>query len=310
MEINYSSKREKFIYDFLIKEGIRVIQNDRNTLSDVGGYELDLYLPDYKIAFEFNGYLFHCSGTKTRHGFGGKPKYYHKLKTEICLKKGIRLYHIWESCSDELTLSIVRAKLGLCEKVYARKCKIEVLDKSNEKEFFDKNHVDGFTKSLKCYALIFNGEIVCALSLRRNFSNQMEIARFASKLNTEVIGGYSKLLKTIKESLSKENITELVSYCNRDLSPDPFNNFYFNHGFKFEKECSLIMNYYSINFTEVNGVVYKPYTLVSRFNLRKQILINELGERYTTGMNELECAELLEFRPVYNSGNFKYKMKI
>lgn len=307
IEIKYSSKREEFVAEFLVENGIKVVRNDRNILSDKGGYELDLYLPTYKVAFEFNGYLFHCAGSKTKYGYGGKSKYYHKLKTELCLQKGIKLYHIWEDCSDELCLSIVKAKLGLCERIYARKCEVKILSKEEEKEFFENNHVDGFTKSLKCYALTNNGIVVCALSLRNNFSNQMEIARFASKINVEVVGGYSRLLKQVKGLLKSENIKELVTYCNRDLSPDPNNNFYSNSGFEFVKECSLIMNYYSVDYVEVNNKSYKPYQLISRFNLRKQVLIEELGSRYKEGMSELECVELLGFRPVYNSGNFKYK---
>lgn len=305
---NFSSTREKFISEFLSSEGIKVIRNDRNILSDCGGYEIDLYLPDYKVAFEFNGYLFHCSGSKTEYGYGGKPKYYHQLKTELCLQKGIKLYHIWEDCSDELCLSIVKVKLGLCERIYARKCLISSVSKEIEREFLNNNHCDGYTQSVKNWALSLEGEIVCVLSLRRSFTGYYEIARFATKAGYEVVGGYSRLLNQLKEYLKSIGVKELITYCNRDLSPDSKNNFYSNNGFLFEGESSLIMNYYSIRATDVCGRHYKAHEVVSRFSLRKQVLIEELGDRYKENMNELECAELLGFRPVYNSGNFKYRI--
>lgn len=307
---NFSSRREQDVYQFLIDRGIKVIKNDRNILSDCGNYEIDLYLPNHQIAFEFNGYLFHCSGSKTEYGYGGKPKYYHQLKTELCLQKGIKLYHIWEDCSDELCLSIVKAKLGLCKRVYARKCEISLVSKEIEKEFFNRNHCDGYTSSIRNWALFHKGELMCLISLRRSFTGCYEIARFATKTGYEVVGGYSRLLKQLKVYLKGMGVKELITYCNRDLSPDSKDNFYSNNGFIFEGESSLIMNYYSIRTTDVCGKHYKAHELVSRFNLRKQVLIEELGDRYKENMNELECAELLGFRPVYNSGNFKYRIKL
>ena len=307
---NFTSNREKVVYQYLISEGIRVIKNDRNLLSDSGNYELDLYLPDHKVAFEFNGYLYHCSGSKTEYGYGGKSKYYHRDKTEACLSKGVRLYHIWEDCSDILCISLVKAKLGLCDRVYARKCDVVKLKRDEEKSFFSLNHVAGYTQSSRCFALKLNGEVKCALSLRRNFNHEYEIARFATQVNIEVVGGYSRLLSCVKRFLIENGITKLVSYCDRDLSPDRNNNFYANHGFKFVSESSLIMKYYSLRSTEVNGRHYKTHQIVDRFSLRKQILVKELGDKYKEGMTEQECAELLGFRPVYNSGNFKYRIHL
>jgi len=87
-----SSKAENEIYDF-IKNDLRVkniLQNDRKLLDN--GKELDLYLPDHRIAIEYNGLLWHSEF------FGNKNKDYHLEKTDICLSKGIRLIQIF---SDE-----------------------------------------------------------------------------------------------------------------------------------------------------------------------------------------------------------------
>ena len=52
--------------------------------------ELDIYIPELKLAFEFNGTYFHSIE------FGQKGEFYHIEKTKKCEEKGIRLIHIWE----------------------------------------------------------------------------------------------------------------------------------------------------------------------------------------------------------------------
>ena len=52
-------------------------------------YELDIYLPELSLAFEFNGIYWHSQKFK--------PKYYHQDKTIKCYKNGIQLIHIWEN---------------------------------------------------------------------------------------------------------------------------------------------------------------------------------------------------------------------
>lgn len=51
-------------------------------------YELDIYIPELKLGIEFNGDYYHT----TKH----VDKNYHKMKSDLCDKKGIRLLHIWE----------------------------------------------------------------------------------------------------------------------------------------------------------------------------------------------------------------------
>lgn len=60
--------------------------NDRTVISPM---ELDIYLPDLKLAFEFNGVKWHSHGHL-------KDSEYHLRKTMACRNKGIRLIHIWE----------------------------------------------------------------------------------------------------------------------------------------------------------------------------------------------------------------------
>lgn len=80
------SKKEKELLDFIkeIYKG-KIITSDR---TEIFPKELDIYLPELKIAFEFNGTYWH-SDKKIE-------KTYHFNKTINCEEKGIKLFHIFE----------------------------------------------------------------------------------------------------------------------------------------------------------------------------------------------------------------------
>ena len=82
------SKEEKELVDYIksIYEG-KVLENTRSILKDKS--ELDIYLPDLKIAIEFNGIYWHS--------IEHKDKYYHQNKSLACYQQGIRLAHVFES---------------------------------------------------------------------------------------------------------------------------------------------------------------------------------------------------------------------
>jgi hypothetical protein len=85
-KLNNFSKTEKEIVAFIKSLNINVIENDRTILN---GLEIDIYLPDYNLAIEYNGLYWHDKDHK--------DKWYHQRKVELCFRKGIRLLHLWES---------------------------------------------------------------------------------------------------------------------------------------------------------------------------------------------------------------------
>ena len=258
--------------------------------------EIDIYIPEKNIAFELNGYRWHCSLYK--------EKNYHKYKTEQCLAKGVKLYHIWSDTSDELCKSIIDAKLGYLKKVSARKCSLGM----STTAFMEENHIDGNCRAVKRWSLYYNATEVCQLSVR-NHKEGIEIARFASKIGYEVIGGYNKLLKICKQWALENGYKKIITYCNRDISPDPKNNFYANNGFTFVKECSLILKYTNFAPVELNEVLYKSNSVISRQRCQKHILMKTLNID-SSDLSEAELAKQLSLYQVYNSGNFKYEFSL
>ena len=83
--LEYSSE-EKELRDYIsFIYNKEIIKDDYSVLKD---REIDIYLPELKIGFEFNGIYWHSQKFK--------DKNYHLNKTKDALKNGIILYHIWE----------------------------------------------------------------------------------------------------------------------------------------------------------------------------------------------------------------------
>ena len=90
--LKYSSKTELELVDFCHQFFNNLIQNDRKLIFP---YELDIVIPERKLAIEFNGLFWHQL-TNRKSG-------YHLMKTEMCEKIGYRLIHIWEDEWNEET---------------------------------------------------------------------------------------------------------------------------------------------------------------------------------------------------------------
>ena len=96
---------------------------------------------------------------------------------------------------SKIIFSIIQNKIGKTNRIYARKCTILELNRDVRKEFFNNNHLMGKGRG-KCYALVYEDKIVCALQFT-NRSGLVDVSRFCNALNTTVVGGYSRLIKHI-----------------------------------------------------------------------------------------------------------------
>ncbi len=80
-----SSKTEKELTSFCKKYFPDLKENNYDITSP---YEVDILIPDIKLAIEFNGLYWHSVKIK--------PTGYHLMKTNLCNQAGYRLIHIWE----------------------------------------------------------------------------------------------------------------------------------------------------------------------------------------------------------------------
>jgi len=271
--------------------GIEILKNTRSIIQPL---ELDVYLPDIKLAFEFNGLYWHNELNKENN--------YHLKKTEECEKQGIQLIHIYEDdwiYKQDIVKSIILNKLGkISNKIYARKCEVkEITDNKLIKNFLENNHIQGFVGSKVKIGLHYNNELISlmtfgnrrvAMGKKSTKENEYELLRFCNKLNMNVIGGASKLLKHF---IKNYNPSEINTYADRSISQG---NLYKQLGFEFKGKTQP--NYYYII----------DNARKHRFNYRKNLLVNQGFD-----LNKTEHHIMLErniFR-IYDSGNLRFTWK-
>lgn len=225
------SKSETEIYEFccnlLGKDNVR--QRVRNLLSD--NKELDIFIPLKKIAIEYDGLIWHSEKF-------GRDKNYHLMKTNECKDNGISLIHIFE---DEWLQhsNIVKSKLkNILEKIenriFARNCIVKNVSSKQAIQFLNENHIEGRCKAKYHYGLYYDNELVSLMTFghtrqqrkyNSDYNNTYELLRFCNKLNTNIIGGASKLFKHF---INEVKPNEIITYADKRW---PVGNFYEKLGF-------------------------------------------------------------------------------
>ena len=288
--VNRFSNFEIVYKEFLKGIGVRIICN-KKILPE---YELDIYCPDFKMGFEFNGAYWHSIEKKGRS--------YHADKTKSFLKEGIKIYHFWDYQNEDIIKSVIKTRLNLSPvKYFARKLSCRKLTQVEAKEFFEKNHLDGYAQSTIKIGLFDSNEILVSAMTARHQKHAWELCRFANKLECTVCGGFSKLLKAlIKEIKSIDpNASVLISYCNRDISPDFKDTVYYKNSFSFEGDTGSILKYY----------IKKTESVENRQFFQKHKL-SKILKKYNENLTADENLIQNNIFPIRNSGNWKFSYNL
>lgn len=208
------SNGEKEINTFLLLNGIKTITS---SMSIIKPNQLDIFIPKHNLAIEYNGLYWH---NETR-----IPNDYHLNKINVCQKQGIRLIHIFEDewlNKQEIVKSRLLNILGFTQnKIYGRKTEIKDISNDDARQFLDNNHLQGFTNSTIRLGLFYNNELVSVMLFNKPrlgigvSYNGYELTRFASRLNTTIIGGADKLLNYFVNNYKPKQI---ISYADRRWS--------------------------------------------------------------------------------------------
>jgi very-short-patch-repair endonuclease len=282
------SLMEKEISEFVKNINANIIENSRSIIPPL---ELDIYIPEKKLAIEFDGLYWH-SEIK-----GEKNFEYHLNKTEMCEKKGVQLLHIFEDewlNKRDIVESMIKSKLGKSKnRVYARKCDLSKQEFKHIKNFLEENHIQGYGTPAKINLCLYDFmELVAVMSFskpRYNKNYDYEIIRYATKKNYSVIGGFSKLLKNFVKLYNPKNI---ISYADRRYSNG---NVYLKCGFK-KIDCSK-PNYFYIE---------KDFTRSSRVKYQKHKLKNIL-ETFDPNLTEWENMQLNNYDRIWDCGNLVFE---
>ena len=281
------SYSEKELVDF-----VKSIYSDEiieNTKRIIPPKELDIYIPKMKLAIEYNGLYWHDENHVNAN--------YHLVKTNMCNEKGIDLIHVFEDdwlYKKEIVKSMIASRLGIYkEKIFARKCQIKKIEKDQAKIFFDENHLQGFAYGDLYLGLIFNDELIQCICINKKgwHDGNVELTRMVTKSNTQVVGGFSKLMKHISDYIEYKSITSYVYKA-------WFNGKgYIESGFKIVKENSPSYSYI------VNGRrVHK-----SHFRKNKIKKMFERGELKFYDSNKTEHENMIENKiyRIYDCGTMK-----
>lgn len=300
------SYAENELIDILhtIDPNMRIERHNRSIISP---YEIDVYLPDYKLGIEMNPTGTHNSSVGA-FGHEVTPPSYHRMKTDLCAQHGILLFHIFGyewAHKKEIIISMLRNLTGHNEmKVYARNCKVMPVDAKTAYKFLQENHRQGGVHSKYRYGLYHEGELVSLMTFgymrntlgigNEDISDCMELVRFCNKLNTSVIGGASKLFKHF---VVDHNPTRIRSFSDRAHTRG---SLYTTLGFK-----SIAQNKES--YVWVNSLDNKAYSRVvaQKHNIRKFFKDPTIDINKT----EREIMESHGYVRVYDSGTITWEWK-
>ena len=278
-----SSSYELEIYEWLksIYSG-DIYTNRYDIIRDSEAKQLDFLIPEKKLAIEFNGNYYHSVNA-------GKDKNYHLNKTKLCQKKDIRLIHVFEyewTSKKNICKSIISSALGIYEnRIYARDCEVKEVSSKEVKEFLEENHLQGYVSSSYRIGLYFNDELIQLLCFGQNRfkKNEIELLRFCTKLNYQVIGGFSKLL-------NHQPYTNFISYI--DLS-------------KFDARGYLKNNFEIISRSSPNYKYIQGEKILNRISAQKHKLPKILGDTFDDRKTETQNMLDAGWYKIYDCGNLK-----
>jgi hypothetical protein len=280
------SKGENEIKDLIKKEyNGKIYQSYRKEKK-----EYDIYIPNLKLAIEYNGLYWHSDIYK--------DKKYHYNKWLNMNKQNIKLITIWEddwNYKQDIVKSIIKNYIGKNEnRIFARKCEVKNVSYNDTKIFLENNHLQGNCASSIRLGLFFNEELVSLMTFgkkrmvlkTKSENNEYELLRFCNKLNTSVVGGASKLFKYFIDNYKPHKV---ISYANCDIS---------------NGSLYKILGFENKGHTKINYWWSDLINKYHRSNFMKYKIIKE-----TDNVNKTENEIMKErgFYKIYGTGNIKFE---
>ena len=285
------SRAEQDIMKFIEGCNVSVISKNKDILN---GKELDIYIPEKKIAIEYDGLIWHSEKFN-------KVRDYHLNKTIECEKQGIRLIHIFEDewlKHEDIVKSKLKHILGLDTeliKIFGRKTEINTIDRKTAKEFLEKNHIQGYARSTIYLGCFYGNNLVGVMTFKREnkVGDKWELTRFATDITKHCIGVGGKLFKYF---IRNYNPSEVKSFADRRWTTSLNNTLYDNLGFKLNKILKPDYSYV-VNSERMH-----------KFDFRKKRLLKKYPNKgLNLNMTEHEMCKKLGFYRIYNCGLIKYK---
>jgi hypothetical protein len=257
-----------------------------NTKYKNGIKSVDIFLPEKNLAIELNGIFFH-KDEKNRH----------IEKKQYCEDLGIDLLQFtdydYENKKD-IVMSMVKNKIGINNKIYARKCRIQEINTEEYKRFLEENHIKGYASAKIKLGAYYKDELVSVFSLSKSRFNhkETELVRFCSILNTTVVGIFSKFISYVKKhNYTKEIIT--------------FADLHYGNGKSYEK-----IGFERLYDTKPSYYYYKNGKIYNRIHFQKHKLQKLLPEYFDSNKTEKEIMKEAKYLRYYDCGNRKFSIQL
>lgn len=206
---HHQSKGEAAILKFVSAFASVVVTRDRSIIAPK---ELDIYVPETKLAIEYCGEYWH-GAREAKYEAASRTR--HIEKHAACEALGIRLLTIYESewlNRPRAIKRLIRNALGKSKgSAMARKCELRQVGPSEAKSFFDRNHIQGGGGTGRHYGLFYGKHLVACMRFTEGSNDrgpdadrQWTLSRYATSIS--VPGGASRLLKAFVDDIHPETI--------------------------------------------------------------------------------------------------------
>lgn len=287
----FKSSAERQLINFLNSLGItNIVTNSRKLIPSKK--EIDIYLPDFDLAIEYNGVYWHHEDVPhiTRE--------YHFNKFSECDALGIQLLTIFSNfwnTKPDIVKQTIKNKLGMSAgAVYARSCEIKEVQSSECRTFLNMHHIQGYVTSSCNVGLYHKGDLIALMTFGKTRVGigkreaGVELIRFASSVR--VVGGASKILAYY---IKQYRPTKIISYSDNEWSNG---NLYKTLGFTLDSEIKP--SYWYLKPTEEK--------LIHRFNFAKHKLV---ARGYDAKLTEREITQQLGLLKVWDCGKRRWVLE-
>jgi hypothetical protein len=233
------------------------------------------------ILIEYNGLYWHSDAIQ-------EDKNYHLNKLKLANDNRYSLLTIWEDdweIKKDIIKSMICSRLNkTTNKIYARKC--EIREVKDVKDFLNENHLQGWCQSSIRLGLYYHDNLVSLMTFgKRNIhkNKKIELLRFCNILNTNVIGGASKLFSYFLKNYEYDSI---ITYANCDYS----------NGNLYEKLKFKKIKHTGLNFWWVKDKI--------KYN-RSTFMKYKIDDK--SGLTAKEQMENKGYNIIWGNGNYLYE---
>jgi very-short-patch-repair endonuclease len=251
-----------------------------NTRKVITPYEIDIFVGSKNIGIEYDGFYWHNDKNDSK-------------KLKLAKDKGVRIIKVFEDelrNSRDIVFSKIKSVIGKTEnRIFARKCSVKPISYDEAKQFLLKTHIQGSVPASICYGLFSDAELVAVMTFgksRYNKNYEWELLRFSTKLNHQIVGGASKLLKQFR----RDHAGSLISYCDLRYGSG---GMYEKLGFKFS------------HTSDPNYFYYRGGERYSRIKFQKHKLAAIL-KNYDPELSESENMMNNGYMKIWDAGNNVY----